>query len=146
MLTSPKMTSYIPTDSVTSVPIGIITGLALWFTLPKALWNEPAAQSLGKTPMSASLRRLDVLGAILMVATIVLLTTGLQQAAQGYAWSSSVVLGLIISSAPACVAFFAWQWYATTRRTNPEPVFPWRLCQSRRRMGMIMYVKYYRRL
>lgn len=76
-----------------------------------------------------------------MVATIVLLTTGLQQAAQGYAWSSPVVLGLIISSAPACVAFFAWQWFATTRRTNPEPVFPWRLCQSRRRMGMIMYVQ-----
>lgn len=129
---------YPDTYIVLSVPICVPTSLALWFTLPKALWNEPAAQSLGKTSLSASLRRLDILGAVLMVATIVLLTTGLQEAAQGHAWTSGVVLGLIISSVPAGVAFFAWQWFATTRRTEPEPVFPWRLCTSRRRMGMIM--------
>lgn len=129
---------YPDTYIVLSVPICVPTGLALWFTLPKALWNEPAAQPLGKTSLSASLRRIDILGAVLMVATIVLLTTGLQEAAQGHAWTSGVVLGLIISSVPAGVAFFAWQWFATTRRTEPEPVFPWRLCTSRRRMGMIM--------
>jgi hypothetical protein len=73
-----------------------------------------------------------------MLGAIVLLTTGLQQTAEGYAWDSSMVLGLIVSFAPLALSFFIWQWYATTRRTNPEPVFPWRLCQDRRRIGMIM--------
>jgi hypothetical protein len=73
-----------------------------------------------------------------MVGAVVLLTTGLQQAAQGYAWSSAMVLGLIVSSVPVGAAFFTWQWYVTTRRTNPEPVFPWRLFQSRQRIGMIL--------
>jgi hypothetical protein len=73
-----------------------------------------------------------------MLGAVVLLTTGLQQAAQGYAWSSAMVLGLLVSSAPTAAAFFTWQWYATTRRTDPEPVFPWRLFQSRQRVGMIL--------
>jgi hypothetical protein len=73
-----------------------------------------------------------------MVGTIVLLATGLQQAAQGYAWSSPMVLGLLITMAPFCIAFFTWQWYATTRLANPEPVFPWRMCQSRIRIGMFL--------
>jgi hypothetical protein len=113
--------------------------LALWFTLPKTAWNEPAAQLVGKRSLSDSLRRLDVLGAFLMVGAIVLLTTGLQQTAQDYAWSSAMVLGLILSSVPVAVAFFTWQWWATTRLTNPEPVFPWRLCRNRLSLGMIMY-------
>jgi hypothetical protein len=121
-----------------SVPVGIVTSLALWFTLPTYSWNEPAAQPNENRTFTSALRRLDIFGALLMVGAIVLLTTGLQQAAQGYAWSSAMVLGLIVSSGPVIVAFFMWQWYATTRRTNPEPVFPWRLCQNRLRMGMIL--------
>jgi hypothetical protein len=125
---------------MSSVPVGVVASLALWLTLPKYAWNEPAAQVTEDRTLMASLRRLDILGALLMVGAIVLLTTGLQQAAQGYGWSSAMVLGLIVSSGPVVVAFFMWQWFATTRLTNPEPVFPWRLCQNRLRMGMIMYV------
>jgi hypothetical protein len=73
-----------------------------------------------------------------MVATLVLLATGLQQAAQGYSWTSGMVLGMLVTCVPLAVAFFTWQWYATTRRSNPEPVFPWRICQDRRRIGMIL--------
>jgi hypothetical protein len=128
------------TNNMSSVPVGIVASLALLFTLPKYAWNEPAAQMTEDRTLMASLRRLDILGALLMVGAIVLLTTGLQQAAQGYRWSSAMVLGLIVSSGPVVVAFFMWQWFATTRLINPEPVFPWRLCQNRLRMGMIMQV------
>jgi hypothetical protein len=127
--------------SIVSVPVGVLTILALWFTLPKTAWNEPAAQIIGKSSLIDSLRRLDVLGAFLMVGTIVLLTTGLQQTALDYAWSSAMVLGLIVPSVPVAAAFFAWQWWATTRLTNPEPVFPWRLCRNRLSLGLIMYVR-----
>jgi hypothetical protein len=111
---------------------------ALWFTMPKTLWNEPAAQQTGGLFAPGVFKRLDILGALLMVATLVLLATGLQQAAQGYSWTSGMVLGMLVTCVPLAVAFFTWQWYATTRRSNPEPVFPWRICQDRRRIGMIM--------
>jgi hypothetical protein len=75
-----------------------------------------------------------------MLGTLVLLATGLQQASLDYAWSSNKVLPLLVASAPFAIAFFTWQWYATQRCTNPEPVFPWRFCQSRIQLGMIMYV------
>jgi hypothetical protein len=125
-------------NNTSSVPVGLVTSLALWFTLPTYAWNEPAAQMTEGRNLMSSIRRLDILGALLMVGAIVLLTTGLQQASRGYGWSSAMVLGLIVSSGPVVVAFFMWQWFATTRLTNPEPVFPWRLCQNRLRMGMIM--------
>jgi hypothetical protein len=106
--------------------------------MPNTLWNEPAALENKKLFAVISLKRLDIVGSLLMASVLVLLATGLQQAAQGYAWSSAMVLGMLITCAGLLVAFLTWQWYATTRRTNPEPVFPWRLCQDRRRIGMIM--------
>jgi MFS family permease len=121
-----------------NVPAGVLACGALWFTLPKTAWNEPAADLTQDRSWSASLRRLDILGAFLMLGAILLLTTGLQQTAEGYAWDSPIVLGLVVSFAPMAIAFFMWQWYATMRRTNPEPVFPWRLCVNRLRIGMIM--------
>jgi len=121
-----------------NVPVGVVTMVALWFTMPKTLWNEPAAQHTGGLFAPGSIKRLDILGAFLMVGTLVMLATSLQQAARGYAWSSAMVLGMLISCIPLAIAFLTWQWFITTRRSNPEPVFPWRICQDRRRIGMII--------
>ncbi|RYN60776.1 hypothetical protein AA0114_g1074 [Alternaria tenuissima] len=121
-----------------NVPVGVLTAISLCFTLPRTLFNEPAAQQEHPIFSKHTLRRLDFLGATLMLGTLVLLATGLQQASLDYAWSSNKVLPLLVASAPFAIAFFTWQWYATQRRTNPEPVFPWRFCQSRIQLGMII--------
>ncbi|KAI4611836.1 uncharacterized protein J4E87_010438 [Alternaria ethzedia] len=121
-----------------NVPVGVLTAVSLCFTLPRTLFNEPAAQQTHPIFSKHSLSRLDFLGATLMLGTLVLLATGLQQASLNYAWSSNKVLPLLVVSAPFAVAFFTWQWYITQRRTNPEPVFPWRFCQSRIQLGMII--------
>ncbi|KAI4660919.1 uncharacterized protein J4E79_005487 [Alternaria viburni] len=121
-----------------NVPVGVLTAASLCFTLPRTLFNEPAAQQTHPIFSKHSLSRLDFLGATLMLGTLVLLATGLQQASLNYAWSSNKVLPLLVVSAPFAVAFFTWQWYITQRRTNPEPVFPWRFCQSRIQLGMII--------
>ncbi|KAI4698469.1 hypothetical protein J4E81_005692 [Alternaria sp. BMP 2799] len=121
-----------------NVPVGVLTAISLCFTLPRTLFNEPAAQQTHPIFSKHSLSRLDFLGATLMLGTLVLLATGLQQASLDYAWSSNKVLPLLVVSAPFAVAFFTWQWYITQRRTNPEPVFPWRFCQSRIQLGMII--------
>ncbi|CAI9626582.1 unnamed protein product [Alternaria burnsii] len=121
-----------------NVPVGVLTAISLCFTLPRTLFNEPAAQQKHPIFSKQTLRRLDFLGATLMLGTLVLLATGLQQASLDYAWSSNKVLPLLVASAPFAIAFFTWQWYATQHRTNPEPVFPWRFCQSRIQLGMII--------
>lgn len=89
---------------------------------------------------SKSVRRIDFMGAILLLGACLLVSTGLQQAALGYAWTSAYVLPLVLMTVPFLFAFLAWEWHVTTRRVHPEPVFPWRLIRSRICMGMVLYV------
>lgn len=125
-----------------SVPIGVAAGIGLFVALPPRLWNEPAAGISNGGDRGAgywsSLRRVDILGSLLMLGSCLFVSTGLQQAAVGYSWTSAVVLPLLVLAAPFTIGFFVWQWYVTTRRTFPEPVFPWRFCQSRIRIGMLL--------
>ena len=122
--------------------MGVIAIIELWYTLPSRLWNEASIQQPNheaKRLLSLkSLRRIDVFGSSLILAASVLLVTALQQAATGYAWNSGYVLPLLIISLPSGLLFMTWQWYITTRRNLPEPIFPWRFCQSRINLGMIL--------
>ncbi|KAF2438547.1 MFS multidrug transporter-like protein [Karstenula rhodostoma CBS 690.94] len=118
-----------------NVPICGIAIVGIFFTFPNKLWNEPATHHDLST---ASLRRLDLIGSTLLLGACLLISTGLQQAAIGYAWTSAFVLPLLLMTAPFSVAFLCWEWLITTRRENPEPVFPWRFCRSRKAVGMIL--------
>ncbi|KAH8730006.1 major facilitator superfamily domain-containing protein, partial [Phaeosphaeriaceae sp. PMI808] len=122
-----------------NAPIGAVALVLLGWLLARPMWNEPAAKlSAGESISRNLLRRLDIIGTVLLLGSCLLLTTGLQQAALGYNFSSAFVLPLLICSGPFCIAFFGWQWFITTRRTQPEPVFPWRFCQNRVRFGSIL--------
>lgn len=119
-----------------NVPLGVVIMLFLFIVFPQRLNREPRNQH---GPFSISfLRRIDFLGCMLLLGTCLLLTTGLQQAARGYNFESPFVLPLLICSAPFFVAFLMSQWFTTTRRSNPEPVFPWRFFQSRVRAAVIL--------
>ncbi|OTB15832.1 hypothetical protein K445DRAFT_300593 [Daldinia sp. EC12] len=122
-----------------NVPIGVIALAALAWLFPRPLWNEPVAKEVNLGSLGRRLlKHLDIIGAILLLGACLLLATGLQQASLGYSFDSAFVLPLLVLSGVFGVAFFTWQWYITTRRTQPQPVFPWRFCQSRIRMGIIL--------
>ncbi|ORX97750.1 MFS multidrug transporter-like protein [Clohesyomyces aquaticus] len=125
-----------------NAPVGALTILSLYAVFPRRLWNEPAANIAGRTSQQTlslqSLRRVDACGSLLLLGSCVLSATGLQQAATGDQWNSPAVLGLLVCTAPLIALFFIWQWYVTTRQSIIEPVFPWRFCQSRIRVGMII--------
>ncbi|KAF2184758.1 MFS general substrate transporter [Zopfia rhizophila CBS 207.26] len=125
-----------------NVPVGVVAIAGLLPMFPNRLWNEPASQDSKaihtRLFLHGSLWRIDILGSMLLLGVTLLSSTGLQQAALGYAWTSPFVLPLLISAVPFTFAFFTWQWFITTRRANPEPVFPWRFCQSRICLGMIL--------
>jgi len=120
------------------VPVGVVAIAGLIWVFPRQLFNEPAAHH--EALSFRSMKRIDFLGCILLLGFCLLLTTGLQQAAVGYSFGSAFVLPLLICAGPFLIAFLIWQWLVTTRYSFPEPVFPWRFCQSRARLGLILYV------
>ena len=85
-----------------------------------------------------SLHRVDVLGAIFLLGTCVLIVTALQQAADGASFRSALVMPLIILSGIFWVVFLSWSWFVTVKRELPEPVFPWRFVTSRVALSMIL--------
>lgn len=127
---------------VFSLPIGILSLVILIFTMPAKLAKEPSAQhsmtSIEGTFSLRSLRRVDILGSLLLLGACLLLATGLQQAAQGIAFSAISVFVLFIFSGLFWIGFVVWQWFVTTKRTVPEPVFPWRFFQRFTTMGLIL--------
>jgi hypothetical protein len=120
-----------------SVPVGALTIAVFMCIFPNRLSKEPR-NNHGKLSVRF-LRKIDFLGCTLLLGTCLLLTTGLQQAALGYGFDSPFVLPLLVCSGPFFIAFLISQWFITTRRTTPEPVFPWRFCESRVRSALIMY-------
>jgi hypothetical protein len=79
---------------------------------------------------------------MLLLASSVLLVTGLQQAGNPYRWDSALIVTCLVLSTLAWISFFAWSRY-TTAREKPggrEPVFPWRIVQSRVRIGMLISI------
>ncbi|KAH7130092.1 major facilitator superfamily domain-containing protein [Dendryphion nanum] len=134
-----------------NAPVGAALLVGLYFTFPNRIWAEPAARREAKINADrksgiekeqegvvSQMKRIDFLGSGLLIGATTLLATALQQAAIGYKWTSVFVLPLLVCSFPFVVAFLTWQWYITTRRTTPEPVFPWRFCVSRVQLGMIL--------
>lgn len=75
----------------------------------------------------------------MLLGITVPLTTALQQASEGFSFGSGFVWPLLLVTGFFFVGFLTWQWYATTRRTVPEPVFPWRFLVHRASISIILY-------
>lgn len=109
--------------------------------LPRRLPNEPAANAASTHWSGLSLRllkKVDFLGALLLLGACLLLATALQLAAQGASFAAPAVLPLLILSGAMWSGFIVWEWFVSTKRSNPEPIFPWRFFQSRVSIGMIL--------
>ena len=87
---------------------------------------------------SQQLKRVDILGAVLLLGISVLVVTALQQGADGKSFRAPSVLALILMSGIFIVAFLLWQWFVTTKRQNPQPILPWRIITNRICVGMIL--------
>ncbi|KAL9621738.1 MAG: hypothetical protein Q9160_003856 [Pyrenula sp. 1 TL-2023] len=126
-----------------SVPMGAAAFAILLVAMPARLGHEPAAVISRDIPgrnisSLQTLKRIDLGGAVLLLGTTILLSTALQQAAEGYSFTSATVLPLLIISAALCVVFLVWQRHVTLKTTSPEPIFPWRFVKNRLMMGMLI--------
>ncbi|KAI2783795.1 putative multidrug resistance protein fnx1 [Daldinia loculata] len=117
-----------------NVPSGVIAAIVVFFVVP----NDYPYQGLLRRKPQLKFRTLDFTGAFLMLTALALLISGLEQAASLLYWASATVIVPICVSAVVWVAFFASQWYFTRPGSLVEPVFPWRFCQNREIMGLLV--------
>lgn len=86
----------------------------------------------------AGVRRIDFLGAFLVLAASILFVSALEEGGTEYPWKSSVVLSLLCLSVVLWVLFFFWQKVASGRGDAHEPILPWRLLTDRFTMGFML--------
>ncbi|KAF2829410.1 MFS multidrug transporter-like protein [Ophiobolus disseminans] len=126
-----------------NVPSGVLCIAILIFTLPNGFPNHNCSR---ERPRSESgfqkIRRLDLIGTLLLLTSSILLVTGLQQAGNPYRWDSPLIVTCLVLSALTWTSFFSWSRYATAQEQpeGREPVFPWRFVQSRVRIGMLISI------
>lgn len=98
-------------------------------------------RKIGRVFSLETLKRLDFLGAALLLVATLLLVTALEEAGIRFPWKSPFVIILLTVSGLLWIVFLGWERRVTRAANMQEPVFPWRFVQSRIWVGMLLYVK-----
>lgn len=79
----------------------------------------------------ASLARLDVGGAALLLCSSVLIVFAFEDAGSRFAWASPAILSSLIIGVALFAAFIVWEGFVGRESSVQEPVFPLRLMKDR---------------
>lgn len=80
--------------------------------------------------------QLDFIGMFLLVAGLVLFLLGIAWGGQGYAWDSSVVIGLLVSGAVGLVAFVLYEVFGNVK----NPIIPMRFFKDVRGFTCVVII------
>ncbi|KAI1347995.1 drug resistance transporter [Xylaria sp. FL0043] len=119
-----------------NVPAGVSIAVGVFLAVPNDFPWQGMAKERSKSMMQ--LRNIDFTGTFLMLLSLALLITGLEEAASLLTWTSATALAPIIVSAFGWAAFLFSQWWFTRPGSRIQPVFPWRFCRNRMAMGLIL--------
>lgn len=125
---------------ILSVPAGCLSIVLLLLTLPTGFPNHGLVSSPVEKLSWKLHRKVDFVGAGLLLSGSIFLVSALQEAANGRAWSSPLVVILLVFCGPIWTSFLGWEWFLTTHKHTQEPVLPWYFLTSRIRLGLIMWV------
>ncbi|TGO48513.1 hypothetical protein BCON_0238g00030 [Botryotinia convoluta] len=121
-----------------SIPLGTVILALLSLLLPLTM---PYTENTTCTVINfRCLIRIDITGALLLLGLCTFIVTPLQLAATGDSFGSVVNIVLFICAGVSLAATLFWEWFVTTKRELPEPVFPWRFLTDRRVCDMILNV------
>ena len=76
-------------------------------------------QSTRQIPLTTKLRRLDLPGVVLLIASVSCLFLALQDGGTGVPWASPKPIGLLIGFGLLFITFGVWQWKAGEYATVP---------------------------
>ena len=113
-----------------SAPAAAVSLSLLWLVLPP----EPSSD----TSLVDKVRRIDYLGAFLVLSSTVLLVTALEQGGTGYSWRSALVLSLLIFSIILLAGSILHSWSLRHRNKRAEPVLAWNLLSDRFAIGLFL--------
>ncbi|KAJ5390077.1 MFS general substrate transporter [Penicillium cataractarum] len=124
-----------------NVPAGVAATIALIFLLPNGFpYHSKAREDRGslRESIEKAFRRIDIVGAFLLVAATVLLVTGLDEADEQFAWRSAFTIAVLVISGVLWILFAIWERRVTLNASTTEPVFPWRFFQNRVWISMLL--------
>ncbi|KAL8917522.1 MAG: hypothetical protein Q9172_005810 [Xanthocarpia lactea] len=127
-----------------NIPPGLLTMFLLLVTIPKHFPHHhlppsaPQRLNFKRRFSGKQLRRVDYLGTVLLLLSTTFLVTALQEADNEYGWNSAFIVTLLVMSGVAWLLFLSWSRKITDDQNFREPVFPWRLVQSRVRIGLLL--------
>lgn len=147
-VTSPNPGIASSTHNSSSLPAGAFAWLILFIYMPSSYPDIRPSQSEAK-PLHSKIntflenqkiffRRVDFLGAFLVLAASMFLIAALQEGNLEYEWSSALIISFIVVSGLLWLAFLAWEWLVSRHDWKIQPMLPWRLAQNRVFVGVAL--------
>ncbi|KAF1997152.1 MFS general substrate transporter [Amniculicola lignicola CBS 123094] len=127
-----------------NVPLGVVALIVLIMAIPTGFPHHNKIESsqtsgASRQNLLSKLTRLDSLGAALLLAAVLLLTTGLLEGGTQWAWNSAQSIAILTVSGVLWVVFFWWERLVTLKdEWKQEPMFPWRFLFNRPWMGVLL--------
>ncbi|KAL5430210.1 hypothetical protein PMIN06_012584, partial [Paraphaeosphaeria minitans] len=112
-----------------NIPPGILALGLLYTAIPSHFPHSRPSDAL-KMSMQ-SIRRLDIIGTVLLLAATTLFLLALEENSIGHSWTNAIVVSPLVASLVLWCAFFGWSKYQASRNTVQEPVLPWRVLKNR---------------
>ncbi|KAF2865599.1 major facilitator superfamily transporter [Massariosphaeria phaeospora] len=121
-----------------NAPAGFVALVLFHFSLPAHFPYMLESDSPTKLRLGHKMQRIDFLGVLLLLASSFLLVTAIQESGIQYAWSSAMVLTLLVLSAVLILGIIGWSKYFQSRKTTQESVLPWSLLSDRYALGLLL--------
>ncbi|KAF2009361.1 MFS multidrug transporter-like protein [Aaosphaeria arxii CBS 175.79] len=96
--------------------------------------RKTARELLSKETM----RRVDFLGAFLLLLASLSLTAAFEEAGSRYPWKSAYVITLLAVSGVLWTLLLIWEWYITIKGVYVQPVLPWRFMVNRAMLSLLL--------
>ncbi|KAI0899079.1 major facilitator superfamily domain-containing protein [Annulohypoxylon nitens] len=114
-----------------NLPIGAVALVLLALALPNRFPRhaDPIPEKSTKRSIVATvagfLWEADVIGAFLLLGTVVFLVAALEEGGTvSYAWNSGLIIASFVVSGSLMIVFLLWQWWAGRPTTAAVPSFP----------------------
>ncbi|KAF2728284.1 putative efflux pump antibiotic resistance protein [Polyplosphaeria fusca] len=124
-----------------NLPAGACVMAILFLAIPPGFPHNgsPASRKEKQTSQSTlqQLKRIDVVGGILMLASSLLASSALLETSNRFGWSNGGTISLLVLSGICWIFFFAWEWFVSKDTVPQEPLFPWKFIYDRSWMGML---------
>ncbi|KAI1459634.1 putative multidrug resistance protein fnx1 [Annulohypoxylon moriforme] len=123
---------------IINVPICIPALVIAIIAIPNGFPYDNRSNYRQKAVTKSPLRRIDILGTILILFATLALTSAFEEADKDFPWRSGYVISLLTISGLLWIALIFWERHVTYAGGVREPILPWRFLTNRHMMGVLL--------